>query len=57
MTPLPTAELLRLRNMVACLVCHAVPQMIDIDEKGHDVVRTDHADGCPAADRRLRKTG
>lgn len=57
MHPLPAAELIRLRHLVSCLVCHAVPRMIGVDEKGHDVVRTEHDTSCPAAEKRMRKTG
>jgi len=52
MRALPPAELDRLRAMVACLVCHAIPKDIG---GGH--VRTEHDISCTAIDPRLRKTG
>lgn len=50
---LSPGELERLRRMVSCLVCQAVPQPI----AGSRRVATDHHPDCPAAEYGTRKTG
>lgn len=57
MTPLSADELNRLRSLVACLVCDAVPRVVGVNKRGHDVVRAKHAPDCTAVDPNLRKTG
>ena len=54
-TPLPAAELARLRAMVACLKCGAVPAPRVVGGKRR--VHTPHTKGCSARDIGIRKTG
>lgn len=49
---LPDAELERMRAMVACLVCGAIPE-----PTGNGRVHTDHHPHCSAAEFGTRKTG
>jgi hypothetical protein len=53
--PLPTAELIRLRAQVACMVCGAIPKPHLVGGKKR--VHTAHAKGCSAQETKIRKTG